>query len=478
MVRNRGTVLGLASAAGFMIALDTTVVSTVLSSIRRTLGASVERLEWTVNAYVLSFGVLLLTGAALGDRFGRRRMFVAGIAVFTVASAACGLSPDAGTLIAARAVQGAGAALILPLAMTHVGLAFPAAGRGRALGVFTGVAGLATFAGPFVGGAVAQGLAWPWVFWLNVPIGVVLIGLILRHVPVDPTGASRPDGTGGGRLDVVGAALATVAALGMLWAMMRGNAAGWASAEVLGALGVGVAGVVAFARWERHTGAPMVPLRLFRHRAFGAANLANFCLMASMYGALFFLAQFLQTVLGYRPLGAGIRLMPWTGLLMIGAPIAGTLADRLGERRFLAGGLVLQGCGLGWLAMVAGQQPAYGRLLPGLLVSGLGIAVALPAAQKAAVGAVAPADLGRASGVFNALRQIGGAFGIAAAVAAFSAAAGPAPGLTPRHFADGCTVALAVCAALALAGSAVAALGTARRPEPAGSAEPAVPATA
>jgi EmrB/QacA subfamily drug resistance transporter len=438
-----------------MIALDTTVVATVLSTIRRELGASVETLEWTVNAYVLSFGVLLLTGAALGDRFGRRRMFVIGLAVFAAASAACALSPNIGTLIAARAVQGGGAALVLPLAMTQLSAAFPAERRGKALGVFTGVAGLATFSGPFVGGAVAQGLAWQWVFWLNIPIGVAIIGL----VPATVAETFGPNT----RLDFGGVVLATGAALGLVWGLVRGNSAGWYSVEVVASLLAGALLVIGFVGWEGRTGAPMLPMRLFRVRAFSTANAANFCLIGSMYGALFLMAQYLQTALGYQPLAAGLRLMPWTGLLMICAPIAGTFADRLGERPFLAGGLVLQAAGLLWLALVAAPALPYPRMFAPLVLSGLGISMALPAAQKAVVGAVRADEIGQASGAFNALRQIGGAFGIAAIAAVFAATGSYT---SPRRFTDGFAAAVGFAAALALIGAVIAASTPGRKVRP------------
>ena len=439
-------VLILTSVSGFMIALDTTVVTTVLGTIRRELHASVEALEWTVNAYVLSFGVLLLTGAALGDRLGRRRMFIVGLATFTAASAACALAPGIGALIAARAVQGAGAALVLPLAMTQLSAAFPAQRRGRALGIFAGVAGLATFSGPFVGGAVAQGLAWGWVFWLNVPIGVAAITLTVANLA--ETYGPRT------RLDAGGVVLATAGVFGLIWGLVRGNSVSWGSAEVLGSLLAGALLLAGFVVWEQHVAAPMLPMRFFRLRAFSTANAANFLLMGSMYGALFFLAQYLQTALGYGPLAAGLRLMPWTGLLMVSAPVAGTLADRYGERRFLSGGLLLQAVGLAWLALIARPGLPYPQMFPPLIVSGLGISMALPAAQRSAVGAVDVQEIGQASGAFNTLRQVGGVFGIATVVAIFAAVGGYG---SPRQFTDGFRPALAAAAALALAGALIAA---------------------
>jgi EmrB/QacA subfamily drug resistance transporter len=450
--------LALTSTASFMIALDGTVVTTALSTIRHDLGASVATLEWTVNAYVLSFAVLLMTGAALGDRFGRRRMFVAGLAIFMASSAACGLSPGIGVLIAARAVEGAGAALVMPLALTQLSAAFSAEQRGRALGIFSGMTGLATLSGPFIGGAIAQGLAWQWIFWINVPIGLIAIVGVLSRM-----GESHGPN---GRFDVSGVLLAMGGAFGLVWGAVRASSIGWASDEVVVSMLAGSLLAFAFVGWEQRASAPMLPMRFFRSRAFALANAANFALIGSMYGVLFFLAQYLQTALGYGPLGAGLRLMPWTGTLLVCAPVAGNLADRLGERRFLAGGLLLQGAGVGWLALVARPGLAYPQMLLPLVISGCGVSMAMPAAQKAVVGAVGAQEIGQASGAFNMLRQLGGVFGIAAIVSVFAATGNLG---SPRGFTDGFGPAMGVAAVLALAGAA-AALGVPGRaaPRPAG----------
>src|SRR5258707_1189410 len=309
-------VLALTSVASFMMALDALVVTTALSTIRVDLGASIEALEWVVNAYNLSFAVLLLTGAALGDRFGRRRVFAAGLALFVAASAACALADGAGSLIAARAVQGAGAALVMPTAMTLLSATFPPQERGKALGMFSGLTGLALIAGPVVGGAVAEGIAWPWIFWINIPIGLVAIPLAQRRIP-----ESRGPGTA---IDVSGVVLVTGAALAVVWGLMRGNAAGWTSLEVGAALAAGFLLAIAFVAWERHADAPMAPMRFFRSRAFSSGIAASFLFYASMYGTLFLLPQFLQTAQGHAPLGAGLRLLPWTATTFIVAPIAGS----------------------------------------------------------------------------------------------------------------------------------------------------------
>ena len=408
--------VGLASLASFMMALDSVVVTTTLSTIRQDLTATVEALEWTVNAYNLTFAVLLLTGAALGDRFGRRRMFMAGLALFTLASVACALAPGIGALIAARAVQGAGAAMVLPLSLTLISAAFPPQQRGKAMGLYLGLTGLATFSGPFIGGVIAAGLAWQWIFWLNLPVGVLAILLTSRQVR-ESVGPNN-------RFDIVGVVLVTAGAFGVVWALVRGNAAGWASAEVLGALVAGIVLIIGFVLWERRTPAPMLPMRLFRVRAFATANPANFSVFASLYGTLFFLAQYFQTVMGDGPLEAGLRLMPWTATLMICAPIAGRLSDTFGERTFVVGGLLLQTLGMGWITLVADTDTSYLELLPALIVGGIGLTMAMPAAQKAVVGAVQPQEIGQASGAFMMLRILGGVFGVAVSVAVFAGLGG------------------------------------------------------
>ncbi|MEJ2856049.1 MULTISPECIES: MFS transporter [unclassified Saccharothrix] len=438
--------LGLASAASFIVALDVLVVATALTSIQRDLDASLGTLEWTINAYSLVFAVLLPTGAALGDRYGRKRVLIVGMAVFAVSSAACALAPGVGVLVAARAVQGVGAALMLPLAITIVSTAFPPGSRGKALGLFSGITGIATFAGPFVGGVVAEGLAWQWIFWVNVPICAVVIRLVGRHI-ADGRGPVRP-------LDPWGVLLVTAGVFGLAWGLVRSDAVGWASVEVVSSLVAGVVVLAVFVRHEQRVAAPMMPMRFFGIRAFTSANAANFALYTSLYGTLFLLAQHFHEVLGHGPLDAGLRLMPWTGTLMVCAPIAGALADRWGERRFMVIGLALQAVGMAWLAAVSGPAVGYAEMLPPLLLGGVGVSMAMPAAQKSVVVAVAPAEVGQASGVLSVVRILGGVFGIAVlgavfgafgelgSPAAFSAGFGPAIGVAAAFALLGCVAAL------------------------------------
>jgi EmrB/QacA subfamily drug resistance transporter len=435
-----------------MAALDTLVVSTALSTIRLHLHASVEQLEWTVNAYNLSFAVLLITAAAVGDRFGRRNFYAAGLGLFAAASAACALAPNVGLLIAARTVQGAGAALIATLGLALLSEAFPAERRGAAIGIFSAITGLAVASGPLVGGAIVQGISWEWIFWVNVPIGLLAIPLVLTRMRESHGPPSA--------LDIRGLALVTLAALGVVWGLVRGNQTGWGSIEVLASLTVGVLLIAGFVWWELRVREPMLPMRFFRSRAFSAGNAAIFFTFASLFGTVFFYAQLLQTGLGYGPLGAGLRLLPYTATFMTVAPIAGALADRIGERPLLVGGLTLQTLGMAWLALIAKPELAYSHMLAPFIIAGVGVSMAIPAAQNSVVGSVASEALGKAAGVNSMMRELGGVFGIAAAVAVFAATGGYA---SAQAFTDGFGPAIGVSAGLALAGALAALALPARR---------------
>jgi EmrB/QacA subfamily drug resistance transporter len=448
----RTWVLALTSAAALMVALDALVVTTALSTIRLHLHASIEQLEWTVNAYGLSFAVLLMTGSALGDRFGRRRLFTAGLGLFTTASAACAVAPDIGSLIAARAVQGAGAAMVMPLALAQLSAAFPPERRAWALGIFSSVTGLAVLGGPVVGGAITQGIAWQWIFWLNVPIGLLTIPLIRRRI--DESFGPKT------RLDVGGVILETGAALGMVWGLVRGNSAGWGSVEVVAALALGVLFAAAFVAWELRAREPMLPMRLFRSRDFSSGNAAIFFLMASLVGAVFFVAQFLQTAQGHGPLDAGLRLLPLTTTLFLIAPIAGALINRVGERPLIVGGLLLEAVGMAWIALIVEPHLAYVAMIAPLILAGAGVSMAIPATQSAVIKSVAPEHIGKASGTFSTMRQLGGAFGVSILVAVFAGTGGYA---SAQAFTNGFAPALAVSAVLSLSGAiAVLALPTRR----------------
>jgi EmrB/QacA subfamily drug resistance transporter len=440
--REKNWTLGVTALASFMMALDALIVTTAFATIRTDFNATVETLQWAVNAYNLSFAVLLLTGAALGDRFGRRRLFAAGIALFTLASMACALSDGAVSLIAARFVQGAGAALVMPIGMAMLSAAFAKEERARALGIFSGVTGFALIVGPAIGGFICQTLGWRFVFWINLPIGMVAIALTFARLreSYGPRAA----------LDIPGLTTVAGAALAIMWGLLRGNISGWTSGEVLGAFAAGVlfAAMFVIREWRAH--APMVPMRLFGAPAFSAGVAASFLFYAAMYGVLFLLPQFLQTVLGFGPLDAGLRLLPWTATLFVTAPVAGALVNRFGERSLVATGLLMQTIGLGWIATIAAPGIGYSALVAPLVLAGTGVSMAMPAAQNAILSSVAVTEMGKASGIFNMARFLGGMFGIAVMVAAFSAngAAHSVAG-----FGRGFTSAITVAAALSLLGA-------------------------
>jgi EmrB/QacA subfamily drug resistance transporter len=435
-------VLALTSIGSVMVALDVLVVAAALTTIRRDLGATMEQLEWTVNAYSLSFAMLLMTAAALGDRLGRRRTFAAGLALFTIASVGCALATSVPLLIAARAIQGAGAAAVMPLAMGLLGAAFPPERRGWAIGIFSGITGLAVLGGPMIGGAVTEGLAWQWIFWINVPVGLVAIPLVLRRIP-ESKGAVR-------RLDPRGATLITLAVLGLVWGVVRGAVAGWTSLEVISSFFLGSLLLLGFLAWEKQARQPMVPLALFRIRAFSAGNLAGFFLSAALFSAVFFVSQFMQAVLGSGPLLAGLQLLPWTATLFVVAPIAGRLADRVGERPLVATGLMLNAIGMAWIGLVADPGVHYLSLVAPMVVAGCGISMAMPAAQSAGTGSVPRAAVGIASGIYGMMRQLGGVVGVAVLAAVFASGGGYG---SPASFSSGFRPAMVVCGVLSVIGA-------------------------
>jgi len=463
VTREQRWVLGLASLASFMVILDVMVVATALTAIRRYLGASLADLEWTVSAYTLSFAVLLMTAAALGDRLGRRRVFAAGLTIFAVSSAACALAPDAAALIAARAVQGAGAATIMPMALALLNGAFPPHRRGWAIGIYGGVTALAAVAGPVLGGAVTQGLGWQWIFWLNVPVALAAVPLVLTRL-------SETKGTDG-TVDLPGLVLVTAAALGLVWGLVRGNTAGWASPEVVGTLVGGAAATAAFAAWERRAAHPMLPARLFRSPAFPAGNAAIFMINASLSGVIFLMPQFQQVVEGQDPLGSGLRLLPWGIAPFLVGPRAGALADKVGDRVLVVTGSLVQAAGVAWIAAAADPGTSYLALVTPMILIGVGLALSIPAATRSVTSTVPPADIGTASAAFSTMRQLGGAFGVAVLGAAFAATGGYA---TPAAFSRGFSTALVVATGLALAGTVAATVLTGRgnRPSPGSSLEP------
>jgi EmrB/QacA subfamily drug resistance transporter len=459
MARDRssaGWALALTSVAFFMVALDVLVVSTALTTIQRDLHASLSTLEWTVNAYSLTFAGGIITAAALGDRLGRRRVFAAGLALFAASSAACALAPSAEFLIAARTVQGLGAAVIMPLSLTILTAAFPPERRGAIVGIWGGIAGFAVAIGPLVGGAVTQGLDWHWVFWVNVPIGIVAAVLALSRLRESfgpPT-----------RLDLPAVTLVSGGALGLVWGLVRGNEVGWGSAEVVAALAIGAALTAGFVAWERRAPEPMLPMHLFRSATFSGAVGTGFLMTAALTAAVFLVSQYFQVVLGYSPLGTGLHVLPWTATPMLVAPVAGMLADRVGQRPMMVAGVLLQGVGLAWLALVATATTGYAPLVLPLILAGVGISMALPSVPTAALGAVRPSDMGKASGANSTLQRFGGVFGIAIATAVFAANGHLG---TAASFSSGLRPALLASAAFSVLGAFTALAVRRRRPVPA-----------
>jgi EmrB/QacA subfamily drug resistance transporter len=447
----------ITSVALFMTTLDNLVVTTALPVIHRDLNASLSGLEWTVNAYTLTFAVLLITGAALGDRFGRRRMFVIGLAIFTVGSAAAALAPSIEVLILARALQGSGGAVVTPLTLTILSAAVPAERRGLVLGAWGGISGLAVAIGPLVGGAVVQGISWQWIFWLNVPIGLALIPLAWLRL--------RESRGPNDALDLPGVGLASAGLLGIVWGLVRGNSVGWGSAEIVTALLLGTILLALFVLWELRAEEPMLPLRFFRNRTFTSANVASLLMFFGMFGSIFLLAQFFQTVQGYSPLDAGLRILPWTAMPIFVAPIAGALSDRIGGRPLMVTGLALQAAGLAWIAAVSTPTVAYSALVLPFILSGAGMALYFAPVANVVLSSVRPEEEGQASGANNAIRELGGVFGVAVLASVFAHYGGYRTGQT---FVDGLVPAIYVGAGFVAAG-AVAALGIARkvrRPQP------------
>ena len=451
-----------------MVVLDLLAVSTALPEIHSSLHASVGTLAWTVNAYTLSFAVLLVTAATLGDRWGRRTLYAGGLALFALSSVACALAPDIATLLAARVVQGAGAAVIMPLALALLNAAFPPQQRGWAMGIYGSITGLGTVAGPVLGGALTQALSWRWIFWINVPVGLLAVGAVLRFV-ADSRGTRRP-------IDPFALFLAIVSVLGIVWAIIRAATTGWSDRAVLGSLAIGLVALCALLVWQREAPHPMIPLRLFRNGVFSAGNTAIFAQNASLTAAVFFTAQFFQNAQGYGPLSAGLRLLPVGVVPMLTAARSGAVADRLGPRPLVLAGLALQAAGIAALASLGAPHRAYLVLAGPLILLAVGLTLALPALTKAVVGSVEPGDIGVASGLFTTLRQLGGAFGVAVATMAFTAVGGFDGAASVASGYDG---AMYVAAALAAFG-AFSALGmrtrTAGRHQPREARQPSRPA--
>ena len=443
--RQRNWTLAIVSVGLFMVVLDNLVVNVALPSIRRELGASIQALEWTVNAYVLSYAVLLLTGAALGDRFGRKRVFIGGVALFTAASAAAAMAPSIGALIAARVIQGAGAAITTPLTLTLLAAAFPSERRGVALGVWSGISGIAVALGPLVGGAVIEVSSWQWIFWINVPIGIGLVPLAMTRLR-ESHGPAR-------RLDLRGLALASSGLFGIVYGLVRSQSQGWTSPEIEGALTVGALLVLAFVRHEFRTPDPMLPMRFFANRGFAVTQAVSLSMYFGMFGSIFFLSQFLQNVLHNTPLQAGVKLLVWTGATMLVSPFAGFFSERLGSRLFMVSGLSLQALALGWLATLTSVDQTYASMVIPFVLAGAGMALVFAPAANAVLSSVHTDEAGQASGATNAIRELGGVLGIAVLATVFTSNGSY---VSPQTYVNGLVPAIWVGVAVLAAGALVA----------------------
>ena len=408
-----GATLVLASIGTFLTSLDIVVVSTALPTLQSHLHADLADLEWTINAYNLSFASLMLTASALGDRFGRRNLYVIGLLLFAAASIGCATADSAGQLIGWRAVQGAGAAIVLPLSLTLISEAFPLEKRGMAIGIWGGITGLGVALAPLVGGAILQGINWQWIFWINVPFA--LVAAVLSRFLLTESRGPRP------RLDLVGLPLIGLGLLALVWAPVKAPEVGWGSAQVVGGLVVGAVLIAAFLWWESRAEMPMMPLEYFKLRSFNSAGAVAFLFWFALIGTVFWIAQMLQQGMGYSPLASGTRMLVFTLPPMVFAPIGGLWSDRIGTRPVMSLGLLMMAGGYLWLGVTITAGVSYTSLIAPFLVAGTGIALVFPTMANASIAAVPLRDSGVASGSNNTLREAGGLFGIAASSAVFTA---------------------------------------------------------
>jgi EmrB/QacA subfamily drug resistance transporter len=444
--------LGALAFALFMIMLDNTVVNVALPSIQRDLGIGLSELEWTVNAYALMFAVLMLSGGKLADFFGRRRVFLIGLAVFTLSSLVCGLATTGGTLIGARTVQGVGAALMMPATLSIISATFPPHQRGMAIGIWAGVSAMALAIGPLIGGLLTQHIHWSWIFFVNVPIGV--LGFAVGRLVIRESRDTSEDQ----RLDVPGLVASAVALFALTFALVEGNAYGWGDPLILGLFALAALAFVAFVLLEQHQRAPMLELGLFRSPTFAGANVVALLVTLAMFGVFFFMSLYMQNVLGYSAVQAGAAFLPMTILIILIAPAAGRFSDRIGSRWLMTAGMALLAVSLVLFSRL-GLESGFWDIFPGLIVGGLGMATVMTPMTAAALGSVPVAKAGVGSGVLNTFRQVGGALGIAvmgAIVAAHVDLTGGRP--DPASFIDGFQTALLVSAGFALLGAVVAAV--------------------
>jgi EmrB/QacA subfamily drug resistance transporter len=436
--RNLGWVMALTSTAYFMVVLDSVVVITALPRMQRDLHVSLASLQWTLNAYGIAFAAGIITAAALGDRFGRRKLFTIGLALFTAASVACAQAPNLSELIVARTLQGLGGAIVLPLSLTILTAAFPIERRGMIVGIYGGLAGLAVAMGPIVGGVVTQSIDWHWIFWINVPIGVVAVLLGVRLLP-ESYGARE-------RLDLVGVALITAGVASVVWALSRASNVGWSSTEVVGTLVAGAALLVVFVAWESSVREPMVPPALFAARDFAIGNITTFLMSGAIFAGGLLVTEEFQLARHYSPVGAGLHLLPFFATPMLVSPLAGALSDRIGRRPIIVVGLGLLTAGFVWVAWRGSLRTSWIELVIALLIAGVGISMALPTVPTAVLSAVRAQDMGKASGINYMAQRFGAVFGVAIGSTVFATYGGLA---SPAAVTAGFKPALWACAVFA-----------------------------
>jgi EmrB/QacA subfamily drug resistance transporter len=458
--------LGAVAFGLFMIMLDNTVVNVALPSIQRDLGVGLSELQWIVTGYALTFAALMLTGGKLADHYGRRLVFVVGLVVFTLASLGCGLAESGEVLIGARVVQGAGAALMNPSTLSIISATFPPEQRGMAIGIWAGVSALALAIGPLVGGLLTDHLDWSWIFFVNVPVGVLAVAVSLLVIE-----ESR-DMSEERRLDLPGQLAGGLGLFALTYALIEANTYGWTSARILGAFAVAAVALAAFVWLERVQRVPMLDLELFRNRTFAGANSVVLLVALAMFGVFFFVSLYMQNILGFSAVETGAAFLPMTILIMLIAPIAGKASDRLGSQWLMTVGMVLVGLQLLYLSRL-GIDETFWDLLPGLLVGGIGMALVMTPSAAAAVRSVPVDKAGVGSAVLNACRQVGGSLGIALIGAIIAAEIGDRR--SPEAFVDGFSTALLVAALIAFAGAALA-LATVRTHRTVGEPAPAVEA--
>jgi EmrB/QacA subfamily drug resistance transporter len=440
----------------FMIMLDNTIVNVALPTIQRSLDLKISELEWVVTGYALTFGALMLTGGKLADLLGRRRIFVVGLVIFTASSLACGLADGATMLIAARVVQGLGAALMNPATLSIIVATFPARQRGTAIGIWAGVSALALAIGPLLGGIITERISWNWIFFINIPVGVlgIVAALLFIDESRDTSQEQRPD--------VPGLVTSTVGLFSLSYALIEANTYGWTSVRILLAFGIAAVSLVLFVLLERHQRLPMLDLALFRNRGFAGANAVMLLVGLAMFGVFFYVSLYVQQVLGYSAIEAGASFLPWTVLIILLAPQAGRLSDRFGARPFVAGGMVVIAASMFFFSRL-GADESFWSLLPGMLLGGVGTAATMAPVTAAAMTAVRPEKAGVGSAVLNSMRQVGGSLGIAL-MGAIVAASVDSRRPNPTDFLHGFHHALETSAAIALAGALIAVLTLPKAP--------------